>query len=121
MPNITSTVTITSTTRLTPVHQVTVNIAQQDNCQDIQCDFAATCELDPDGGFPHCVCHFDCSLERLEGKSVCGSDWRTYLSECDMKAESCRRKEELRLRPLALCKGVIQNNTILNKSVYCLI
>jgi len=77
-------------------------------CRDIHCDFDATCELGPDN-FPRCTCHFDCAspMGGGGGKSVCASDMRLYPSVCVMKMEGCQRQEELRLRPLDLCEGVV--------------
>ena len=77
-------------------------------CRDIHCDFEATCELGPDN-FPRCSCHFDCAsaMGGGGGKQVCASDMRLYSSVCVMKMEGCQRQEELRLRPLDLCEGVV--------------
>lgn len=81
-------------------------------CKDIHCDFEATCEIGPDN-FPRCTCQFDCATAALREKSlaVCASDMRLYPSICAMKMEACQRQEELRLRPLDLCQGLL--NTVL--------
>jgi agrin len=86
--------------------------AEKEACRDIHCDFEATCELGPDN-FPRCTCQFDCASAALvsASKPVCASDLRIYPSLCAMKMEACQRQEELRLRPLDLCQGLI--NTIL--------
>lgn len=79
---------------------------EKEACKDILCDFEATCELGPDN-FPRCTCQFDCST--AYESSVCASDLRIYSSLCAMKMEACQRQEELRLRPLDLCQGLIWN------------
>ncbi|KAK3918799.1 Agrin [Frankliniella fusca] len=77
-------------------------------CKDIRCDYDATCELGTDG-FPRCSCVFDCAaaawLNAGPQGPVCASNQRMYPSLCDMKREGCQRQEELRLRPMDLCKG----------------
>ena len=91
-------------------HSVVVggNEAEREACRDIHCDFDATCELGPDN-FPRCSCHFDClsAMGENGGRPVCASDMRIYTSICVMKMEGCQRQEELRLRPLDLCEGKI--------------
>ncbi|XP_017763694.1 PREDICTED: agrin-like [Eufriesea mexicana] len=75
-------------------------------CKNINCDFEATCELGPDN-YPRCSCKFDCaSISQENMRPVCGSDLKTYSSLCAMKMEACQRQQELRLRPLDLCKGM---------------
>ncbi|KAE8751005.1 hypothetical protein FOCC_FOCC002433 [Frankliniella occidentalis] len=78
-------------------------------CKDIRCDYDATCELGTDG-FPRCSCVFDCGaalwLNAGPQGPVCASNQRMYPSLCDMKREGCQRQEELRLRPMDLCKGL---------------
>lgn len=81
---------------------------EREACRDIHCDFDATCELGPDN-FPRCTCQFDCASAALldNTKPVCASDLRIYPSLCAMKMEACQRQEELRLRPLDLCQGLL--------------
>lgn len=73
-------------------------------CSDIRCDYDASCELGKDG-FPRCSCLFNCLHEPVN--HVCGSDLRIYSSMCAMKMEACQRQQELRLRPLDLCQGLL--------------
>jgi len=75
--------------------------APGDVCRDIRCDYNATCEVGVDL-YPRCVCRFNCSTT---GEAVCASDRRLYTNACEMQREGCQRQEELRLRPLELCKG----------------
>lgn len=100
-------------------HGSVENIIYNNNdvCTDIKCDFDATCEVGPDG-FPRCSCIFNCSTDT---SPVCGSDFRTYNSLCQMKLEGCQRQQELRLRPMELCQGmcVIEGLTFEYSSVVC--
>ncbi|KAK7579954.1 hypothetical protein V9T40_000583 [Parthenolecanium corni] len=82
---------------------VEVSSVRKEVCQDILCDFEGTCETGPDG-LPRCACIFDCSLE--PEKLVCGSDLQMYSSVCHMKMKSCQKQEEIRLRPIELCRGM---------------
>lgn len=84
--------------------------AEREACNDIQCDFEATCRLGPDD-FPHCTCQFDCSSAR-DSQQVCASDMRMYASECAMKMEACQRQQELRLRPKELCQGKLKIQSV---------
>lgn len=77
-----------------------------DVCKDIKCDYAATCEVGPDG-FPRCSCIFNCSAA---ASPVCASDFRTYNSMCLMEMEGCQRQQELRLRPMDLCQGMCSSH-----------
>lgn len=77
-------------------------------CARVQCAYEATCAVDSHG-LPRCACLFDCAAAAAAGSSsspVCASDLRLYPTLCHMKLEACRRQEDLRLRPLALCKGL---------------
>ncbi|XP_038208329.1 agrin-like isoform X2 [Zerene cesonia] len=73
-------------------------------CARVQCAYEATCAVDG-GGQPRCACLFDCAAASA-GAPVCASDLRLYPTLCHMKLEACRRQEDLRLRPLALCRGL---------------
>ncbi|XP_065218165.1 agrin-like isoform X2 [Planococcus citri] len=84
-------------------HLVNVPVDKKEVCQDILCDYEATCEPNPEGG-PRCSCIFDCSRE--PEKPVCGSDFQMYSSLCHMKMKSCQKQEEIRLRPIDLCQGM---------------
>ncbi|XP_068626565.1 agrin-like [Battus philenor] len=75
-------------------------------CARVQCAFEATCTVDG-GGQPRCACLFDCAAAAaVSSTPVCASDLRLYPTLCHMKLEACRRQEDLRLRPLALCRGM---------------
>ncbi|KAI8439246.1 hypothetical protein MSG28_013085 [Choristoneura fumiferana] len=77
-------------------------------CARVQCAYEATCAVDSNGQ-PRCACLFDCAAAAaaaVTSAPVCASDLRLYPTLCHMKLESCRRQEDLRLRPLALCRGL---------------
>ncbi|CAG9581467.1 unnamed protein product [Danaus chrysippus] len=75
-------------------------------CARVQCAYEATCAVDGNGQ-PRCACLFDCAAAAASSSApVCASDLRMYPTLCHMKLESCRRQEDLRLRPLALCRGL---------------
>ncbi|KPI94910.1 Agrin [Papilio xuthus] len=71
-------------------------------CARVRCAYEATCAVQ--AGQPRCACLFDCAA--AAPAPVCASDLRLYPTLCHMKLEACRRQEDLRLRPLALCKGL---------------
>lgn len=71
-------------------------------CARVRCAYEATCAVQ--AGQPRCACLFDCAA--APPAPVCASDLRLYPTLCHMKLEACRRQEDLRLRPLALCKGL---------------
>lgn len=83
-------------------------VERAEACKDIRCDYDATCELGADS-FPRCSCVFDCLSPAWHNAGpqgpVCASNQRMFPSLCDMKREGCQRQEELRLRPMDLCKG----------------
>ncbi|XP_050347435.1 agrin-like [Nymphalis io] len=75
-------------------------------CARVQCAYDATCAVDASGQ-PRCACLFDCAAAAAAASApVCASDMRMYPTLCHMKLEACRRQEDLRLRPLALCRGL---------------
>ncbi|XP_041975389.1 agrin-like isoform X3 [Aricia agestis] len=75
-------------------------------CARVQCAYEATCSVDASGQ-PRCACLFDCAAAAAaQSAPVCASDMRMYPTLCHMKLEACRRQEDLRLRPLALCRGL---------------
>ncbi|KAL0851118.1 hypothetical protein ABMA28_006986 [Loxostege sticticalis] len=78
-------------------------------CARVQCAYEATCAVDASGQ-PRCACLFDCAAAAAAAAAssapVCASDLRLYPTLCHMKLEACRRQEDLRLRPLPLCRGL---------------
>ena len=55
-------------------------------CDDLDCPYGSDCIVGDDN-LPHCVCP-DCSDVSLD--PVCGSDQRTYKSECNLMRVVCR-------------------------------
>ncbi|XP_069166095.1 follistatin isoform X1 [Procambarus clarkii] len=58
-------------------------------------------------GSPRCVCSPQCHLQHKE--AVCGSDGRTYKSECHLLKRACRKKKRLLVAhygPCQTCIGV---------------
>lgn len=83
-------------------------------CARVQCAYEATCAVDGNGQ-PRCACLFDCAAASVSSAPVCASDLRLYPNLCHMKLEACRRQEDLRLRPLALCRGLEVNELVANQ------
>ncbi|XP_076472604.1 agrin-like [Babylonia areolata] len=91
-------------------NQIRVQIKKRGPCNGCaakKCDFYAVCETVDDQ--PRCVCPSKASCRRAEGQ-VCGTDGRTYSSECHMKVDSCRRREIVSVASTGnceKCRGVV--------------
>ena len=68
-------------------------------CAAAYCKFGSNCVKKPDGS-TSCECIETC---RQEYKPVCGSDMKTYVNECEMKATACREKVEVLIQHLGPC------------------
>ncbi|XP_045116966.1 follistatin-like isoform X2 [Portunus trituberculatus] len=74
-------------------------------CAGVQCGEDRKCVVRC--GTPMCVCSPQCHLKHKE--SVCGSDNRTYKSECHLLKRACRKKKRLLVAhygPCQTCIGV---------------
>ncbi|XP_070206823.1 agrin-like isoform X2 [Littorina saxatilis] len=71
-------------------------------CGSLKCEFYAVCEND--GDQPRCVCPTKQSCRRGGDVPVCGSDSQTYQNECQMKVESCRRKQIITISSTGSCE-----------------
>ncbi|GFY39531.1 hypothetical protein TNIN_73361, partial [Trichonephila inaurata madagascariensis] len=92
-------------------------------CENKRCEYYAVCESDGRGN-GKCVCPKACiKVESL----VCGTDEVTYLNECEMRVEACRKAQyvmvvskgpcEFREVPCAGEAPLIDSST--NKEYYC--
>ncbi|GFY67615.1 hypothetical protein TNIN_419951, partial [Trichonephila inaurata madagascariensis] len=74
-------------------------------CENKRCEYYAVCESDGRGN-GKCVCPKACiKVESL----VCGTDEVTYLNECEMRVEACRKAQYVMVvskGPCDLCQHV---------------
>lgn len=63
--------------------------AVSDPCADVKCKEPKKCKVDERGN-PKCACpdERDCPITV---NTVCGSDGKTYLNDCVMKAKACEK------------------------------
>ena len=72
-----------------------------DPCQSVECAPPAVCVLDGQRR-PQCLCGTPCPSDF---QPVCGSDGRSYSSQCHLLQEACRTQRNLRI----LFNGVCQS------------
>ncbi|XP_046963751.1 agrin-like isoform X2 [Vanessa cardui] len=65
-----------------------------DPCLEHECADGGICQLN-EVRAPVCRCGPPCDLVVRPGSAVCGSDYNDYVSECALRRESCRTKQEL--------------------------
>ncbi|XP_048489511.1 agrin isoform X2 [Plutella xylostella] len=65
-----------------------------DPCAEHECSDGGECQLS-EGRVPVCRCGPPCDLLVRPGSAVCGSDYRDYPSECALRRESCRTRQQL--------------------------
>ena len=68
-------------------------------CDDLDCPYGSDCIVGDDN-LPHCVCP-DCSDVSLD--PVCGSDQRTYRSECHLMRVVCRYGRRISVVQNGIC------------------
>ncbi|XP_049877117.1 agrin-like [Pectinophora gossypiella] len=65
-----------------------------DPCGDHECADGSICQLN-EARAPTCRCGPPCDLVARPGSAVCGSDYKDYRSECALRRESCRTRQQL--------------------------
>ncbi|XP_060806535.1 agrin-like [Amyelois transitella] len=65
-----------------------------DPCSEHECADGGVCQLN-ELRQPACRCGPPCDLVVRPGSAVCGSDYRDYPSECALRRESCRTRQQL--------------------------
>ncbi|CAL4063227.1 unnamed protein product [Meganyctiphanes norvegica] len=77
-------------------------------CREHDCYFGGEC--DDAAGIAKCVCKNDCQKELLLGPKVCGSDGKTYASECHVQLTACETQEDVVVMSLGSCP-VLENQS----------
>ncbi|XP_072942741.1 agrin-like isoform X4 [Epargyreus clarus] len=65
-----------------------------DPCAEHECADGGICQLN-EARAPVCRCGPPCDLVVRTGSAVCGSDYRDYASECALRREACRTRQQL--------------------------
>nr|XP_032526977.1 agrin-like isoform X4 [Danaus plexippus plexippus] len=65
-----------------------------DPCLEHECVDGGICQLN-EVRAPVCRCGPPCNLIVRPGSAVCGSDFKDYASECSLRRESCRTRQQL--------------------------
>ena len=68
-------------------------------CSTVTCQLYAKCVLNNDT-LGKCVCSNDCPSKP---RSVCGTDGRTYVTECHMRFASCTQKANVTVQHVGDC------------------
>lgn len=74
---------------------------QTDPCASVECLSPSVCVLDSERK-PHCRCGDTCPSDF---QPVCGSDGRSYSSQCHLQQEACRSQRHLRILYKGLCES----------------
>lgn len=72
-----------------------------DACKDIKCDNFAVCQV-MSAGQAKCVCPDESKCSRTMNL-VCGSDGKSYLNECVMKARACKGNKSIQVQSQGYC------------------
>ncbi|XP_063822042.1 agrin-like isoform X2 [Ostrinia nubilalis] len=76
-------------------HNITIKYQGKcDPCSEHECADGSICQLN-EMRVPTCRCGPPCDLIARPGSAVCGSDYKDYPSECSLRRESCRTRQQL--------------------------
>ncbi|KAL0901465.1 hypothetical protein ABMA27_006716 [Loxostege sticticalis] len=76
-------------------HNITIKYhGKCDPCSEHECADGSVCQLN-EVRVPTCRCGPPCDLVARPGSAVCGSDYKDYPSECSLRRESCRTRQQL--------------------------
>ncbi|XP_063375588.1 agrin-like isoform X6 [Cydia amplana] len=73
-----------------------------DPCAEHECADGGICQLN-EARAPVCRCGPPCDLIARSGSAVCGSDYKDYPSECALRRESCRIRQQLTIAYRGKC------------------
>eukprot|EP00094_Tigriopus_californicus_P000322 TCALIF_00311-PA protein Name:"Similar to Agrn Agrin (Mus musculus)" AED:0.20 eAED:0.20 QI:0/0.36/0.34/0.86/1/1/23/48/1678 len=86
-------------------------------CQMLSCDSGTECHLVPDDPMDDhareakCMCSNNCPDDFVP---ICGSNGKTYINECVMKLDGCRRRLDLHLVYTGNCSSGLNQCKLLN-------
>ena len=69
------------------------------------CRYGAKCHVI--NGVAECLCHDVCDPMDEQPITVCGTDSKTYGSECQLKLFSCRLQQYIRVAYQGPCQGLL--------------
>lgn len=75
-----------------------------DACTGTKCDHYAMCELGVDGS-SKCVCPKIKNCPAIV-KPVCGSNGKSYINECRLKIDSCKKRKKILVKKEGICGKV---------------
>ena len=81
----------------------------KDPCKDKECSFGAQCVPSIDGLTARCQCPDRCDRygDSLGSKSVCGSDGKDYVNQCEMRRAACREMKDVRVKYFGKCGKIL--------------
>ncbi|XP_053201782.1 agrin-like [Panonychus citri] len=79
-------------------------------CESLRCSFRQHCIIDTTGT-PLCTCRV-CSAHDMNQEIICGSDNKTYFSECDIERSSCLNNLDISIKHRGHCVSPIDRSSI---------